>query len=102
MNLLPKVKDFISRLLMHNPAGRLGCWKGGTRDVTTHEFFRNINWHDLEAKKLRMPYVPTINNPLDTSNFDDYPDADPDAHSWDKYVDTSYESIWETEFGSGK
>ena len=47
-----------------------------------------------------MAYVPKITNPLDTSNFDDYPDADPDAHTWDKYVDASYETIWASEFGS--
>ena len=90
----------LTRLPPHNPAGRLGCWKGGTRDVTTHEFFRAIAWNDLEAKKIKMAYVPKITNPLDTSNFDDYPDADPDAHTWDKYVDASYETIWASEFGS--
>ena len=93
-------KAILSQFLTHNPAGRLGCWKGGTRDVTTHEFFRAIAWNDLEAKKIKMAYVPKITNPLDTSNFDDYPDADPDAHTWDKYVDASYETIWASEFGS--
>ena len=93
-------KAILSQFLTHIPAGRLGCWKGGTRDVTTHEFFRAIAWNDLEAKKIKMAYVPKITNPLDTSNFDDYPDADPDAHTWDKYVDASYETIWASEFGS--
>ena len=59
-----------------------------------------LAWNDLEAKKIKMAYVPKITNPLDTSNFDDYPDADPDAHTWDKYVDASYETIWASEFGS--
>ena len=35
-------KDIISRLLVHTPTGRLGCWKNGTRDVTSHDFFKGL------------------------------------------------------------
>ena len=79
--------------------GTLPCGEGDPLAVP-HLAPEIISWNDLEAKKIKMAYVPKITNPLDTSNFDDYPDADPDAHTWDKYVDASYETIWASEFGS--
>ena len=45
-------KDIISKLLTYNPAGRLGCWKDGTKDVVCHEFFKSMNWQKLEAKQF--------------------------------------------------
>ena len=33
-------------------------------------FFRNINWDDIYHKRVEPPFKPTINNPKDTSNFD--------------------------------
>ena len=63
-------KDIISKLLCHNPAARLGTWKGGSKDVIQHDFFKLINWAELEAKQTKVPYVPKIDDPLDTQNFD--------------------------------
>jgi len=89
-------KDMISKLLTYNPAGRLGCWKNGAKDVINHDFFKSIDWQKLVNKELKVPYVPTISDPLDTSNFDQYPMED--NSSWDKYNDPAYESIWVKEF----
>ena len=90
-------RDMISKLLTYNPAGRLGCWKNGAKDVLNHEFFRTIDWQKLVNRELRVPHTPMINDPLDTSNFDQYPMED--NSSWDKYNDPAYESIWVKEFG---
>eukprot|EP00966_Prymnesium_polylepis_P333767 7389190-Prymnesium_polylepis.1 len=72
-NFPKAAKDMISKLLCHNPAARLGTWKGGAKDVINHEFFTPINWQELESRKVAVPYVPTIKDPLDTSNFDNCP-----------------------------
>jgi len=89
-------KDMISKLLCHNPAARLGTWKGGAKDVIQHEFFKPIDWHKLEARQVQVPYVPTLKDPLDTSNFDQVQASD--GENWTKYNDPSYEHIWQSEF----
>jgi len=98
-NFTKASKDIISKLLCHNPAARLGTWRGGSKDVINHEFFSSINWATLEAKKVQVPYVPKISNSLDTSNFDAYPSSN-DNNQWDRYNDASFENIWQSEFGA--
>ena len=75
-------KDIISRLLVHTPSGRLGCWRNGTRDVMGHDFYKAIDWQALEQRKCVMPHVPQLKDKLDTSNFDSYPEED--NSSWDR------------------
>ena len=43
-----------------------------------HQWYRSASfkWEDLVQKKLTAPYKPPINDPLDTSNFDPYPEDD--------------------------
>ena len=36
----------------------------------SHAFFRNVNWDDIYHKRVPPPFIPTISNPTDTSNFD--------------------------------
>ena len=88
----------ISKLLCHNPAARLGTWKGGAKDVINHEFYAPINWQQLEARNVSVPFVPSIKDPLDTSNFDMVPPSN-DAAQWERYNDQNYEHIWQAEFG---
>ena len=92
-----EVKDFISRLLMHNPASRLGCSWGGSAEVSGHEFFKAIDFKALEQRKLPMPYVPVINDPFDTSNFDSYSDDD-GAAQWIQFNAPQFDDTWKTEF----
>ena len=72
----PAAKELISKLLVSEPAKRLGSAKLGTRAISTHEYFGAINWEKLTSKELAAPYVPKIASPFDTSNFDDYGDED--------------------------
>ena len=96
-NLSRATKDVISRLLMHNPAARLGCSMGGSSEVTTHDFFVEIEWPKLEKRELTMPHVPTIRDEFDASNFDQYSDDD-GAGQWVKYNTPQYEQVWKAEF----
>ena len=91
-------KDIISKLLSHNPSARLGCMKGGSVEVLGHEFFKGVSFVELERRKLSMPHIPEIKDPLDSSNFDVYPDQD-DVSSWVQYNDPVHEPTWEAEFG---
>ena len=101
MRFPKSAKDIISKLLCNNPAVRLGSGRGSAQDVMRHDFFRPIDWQELEAKRLPMPFVPSIKDPLDTSNFDDLVEVD-EGSNWEQYNDVRYEPIWEAEFGSGK
>ncbi|KAA0719131.1 Serine/threonine-protein kinase N2 [Triplophysa tibetana] len=59
------------RLLRRNPERRLGAGERDAEDVKKHLFFRNMDWEGLLAKKVKPPFVPTIQSSSDVSNFDD-------------------------------
>ena len=69
-------QDLITKLLAVNPAYRLGNLSGATKDIMDHAWFKKakFNWDGLNARSLKPPYVPQIKDPLDTSNFDPYPE----------------------------
>ena len=43
---------------------------GGAAEVKAHPFFRHVDWKELRAKRLPVPWQPTLKSALDTSNFD--------------------------------
>jgi len=59
------------RLLRKNPERRLGSSDRDAEDVKKQAFFRNINWEDLLARKIKPPFVPVVKNFEDVSNFDE-------------------------------
>lgn len=59
------------RLLRRNPDRRLGSSERDAEDVKKQAFFRNLNWDDLLMKKVKPPFVPTVRNAEDVSNFDE-------------------------------
>uniref|UniRef100_A0A4W6E832 G protein-coupled receptor kinase n=1 Tax=Lates calcarifer TaxID=8187 RepID=A0A4W6E832_LATCA len=63
-------KDIISRFLKRKVEHRLGC-RGG--DPRSHMFFKNINFHRLEAGLLDPPWMPKSNvvYAKDTDEFTD-------------------------------
>lgn len=69
-------KDLIKRLLVQDRTKRLGNMKNGTEDVKRHRWFKNINWKDVLLRKLKPPFVPTVESEGDTRNFDDYEEID--------------------------
>ncbi|XP_041978060.1 serine/threonine-protein kinase N [Aricia agestis] len=58
------------RLLRKNPERRLGSSERDAEDVKKQAFFRNVEWEQLLLRKVKPPFVPTINNLEDVSNFD--------------------------------
>ncbi|XP_055836723.1 serine/threonine-protein kinase N isoform X9 [Episyrphus balteatus] len=59
------------RLLRKNPERRLGSSERDAEDVKKQAFFRSIAWDDLLLRKVKPPFVPTINHLEDVSNFDE-------------------------------
>jgi len=68
--------DLVTKLLSANPAYRLGALQGGCDDIMNHTWFKKtkFDWQGLYNKKIKAPYAPKIKDPLDTSNFDPYPE----------------------------
>ena len=63
--------DLIDGLCTREVLARLGCMRGGAKDVLDHPFFASINWKDLKAKTIAAPWVPEVSGEMDMSNFDD-------------------------------
>lgn len=61
-----QAKDLIARLLERNPKERLGT--GGSMEVKTHAFLRDVCWEDLLRQKAG--FVPQLEDEEDTSYFD--------------------------------
>lgn len=59
------------RLLRRNPERRLGASEKDAEDVRKQPFFRDMNWDDLLARKVRPPFVPSVKHAEDVSNFDE-------------------------------
>ncbi|XP_073460988.1 serine/threonine-protein kinase MRCK gamma isoform X1 [Aquarana catesbeiana] len=58
-------KDLIKRLICRQEK-RLG--RGGVSDFKKHPFFSGVDWDKLHTAV--PPYIPEVDNPADTSNFD--------------------------------
>ncbi|XP_017123303.1 serine/threonine-protein kinase N isoform X10 [Drosophila elegans] len=94
------------RLLRKNPERRLGSSERDAEDVKKQAFFRSIVWDDLLLRKVKPPFVPTINHLEDVSNFDEEftsekaqltPPKEPRHLSEDEQVlfqDFSYTAEW--------
>lgn len=66
----PEAKLILTQLLERNPKKRLGSDSADATDIIEHPFFRNINWVDLRAGKVKPPYKPVVNGPDDVRNID--------------------------------
>ncbi|XP_013873653.1 cGMP-dependent protein kinase 1 [Austrofundulus limnaeus] len=80
--------NLIKRLCRDNPSERLGNQKNGVKNVQKHKWFEGFNWDGLRQGSIKPPFTPTVDGPLDSSNFDCFPDdaeeSPPDEESgWD-------------------
>lgn len=60
----------LQKLLAKDPDQRLGSGPTDAQEIMSQPFFRTINWDDIYHKRVQPPFLPTIKNATDTSNFD--------------------------------
>ena len=68
-------KSLVKRLLVADLGKRFGNLKKGVQDIKGHKWLVGIDWPGLLQKRVKMPYVPVVTAPHDTSNFSKYPDS---------------------------
>ena len=69
-NFSEEAKDLITKLLNLDPKKRLGAGTNGFKNLKSHKYFESINWDDLENKRIKPPFIPVIDGPLDLKYFD--------------------------------
>lgn len=61
--------NLIKALLIRCPQDRLGGGQGGGVDVKAHPFWANVNWKDLEQRKVEPPFCPDEEGGADCRYF---------------------------------
>jgi len=59
-HMSPECADLVSKLLVKQPAGRLGMQLGGVKEVKDHEWFHGFDWKAFQARTMPAPYVPVV------------------------------------------
>ena len=54
--LRPEAKAVVKAFLERDVADRLGCGEAGVPAIKTHDFFAPIEWHQLMAGKMAVPF----------------------------------------------
>jgi len=65
-------KDLIKHLLVRSVTSRYGCLVNADDDIRNHEWFSSLSFDKLIKKKVNAPWIPSIKDPLDSSNFESY------------------------------
>ncbi|NXX11861.1 PKN2 kinase, partial [Podargus strigoides] len=63
--------SIIRKLLRKCPERRLGAGEKDAEEIKIQAFFKEIDWDALFARTLKPPFVPTVRDPTDVSNFDE-------------------------------
>lgn len=64
------VMNLLRHLLKVDVTKRYGNLANGVRDIKKHRWFQSIDWCALFEKKIMPPFVPTVSDLEDTSNFE--------------------------------
>ena len=66
----PDAADLLLRLLEKDPKKRLGSGPTDAEEIKEHPWFQNLDWDKVYKKEVRSPYIPHVEDPTDTSQFD--------------------------------
>ena len=53
---MQELANFVSKLLVRNPAFRLS----NAVDIKAHPWFKGFDWQAFQAKQLAAPYIPKV------------------------------------------
>lgn len=62
-------RDLCKKLLVKDPAQRLGSGPADAKDIKEHPWFECINWEAIEQKKIPPPYKPQLDSGSDVKHF---------------------------------
>lgn len=65
----PVVRDFVKKLLVREPALRLGSSGGGVGDLMRHRWFKGLSFDALRRREMEAPFIPRVSSEADTSYF---------------------------------
>ncbi|EDW67599.1 cAMP-dependent protein kinase catalytic subunit 2 [Drosophila virilis] len=69
------LRHLVDHLLQVDLSKRYGNLIGGNKDIKNHEWFKEVEWIALLNQTIAPPYLPTISNAEDISNFDKHPEG---------------------------
>ena len=72
----PTLKDLLKKLLVQDPAKRLGSLRNGAEDVKRHRWLKHTDWDDVYHRRLRPPILPQVSHDGDVRNYDEYQEID--------------------------
>uniref|UniRef100_A0A1A9WK42 Protein kinase C n=1 Tax=Glossina brevipalpis TaxID=37001 RepID=A0A1A9WK42_9MUSC len=62
--------DIITSFLVKKSNNRLGAGRYARSEITTHPFYKNIDWEEAANKDMKPPIVPKIKHRKDLCNFE--------------------------------
>jgi len=64
-------RELLTGLLQKDPEMRMGSSEADALELKRHPWFKPIDWEKLMRREIEPPFKPRVQNPLDTSNFDE-------------------------------
>ncbi|ESP05450.1 hypothetical protein LOTGIDRAFT_181288 [Lottia gigantea] len=68
-NVSSAARSILEGLLQKEKENRLGA-KRDFPEIQGHDFFMDINWDELDKRKIQPPYNPNVSGQLDLKHFD--------------------------------
>lgn len=65
-------RHFLSSVLQKKAWLRGGCRKDGIAGLRSHPWFKDLDWAELDAKRVEAPWVPGLKSELDCEHFDEF------------------------------
>lgn len=70
-SLSVRAQNVLRAFLKKDPSERLGCDPDkGFAEIKSNEFFKGIDWEQLEKRQVQPPYTPPTNSDRDLAHFD--------------------------------
>jgi len=85
-------KDITFRFLEPNPYRRFGHQEPS--DIFNHPFFDEVDWVEVEKKRICPPFLPVLDDDEDTSSYDRIPSLDSAAQDYGSAVHDPYGKLF--------